>query len=89
MGVIDVTVLVCEAITGIAPDEFDVVLQVAAFDACVGGGHGVAVVNGVNPLVTRDGYLYGVFSGRQTSYEVHRGGAFALARISTRKADLS
>ncbi len=87
--VVDVAVLVRDAVARVVPQELDVVVQlVGAHDAGVGGRHLLAVVHGVDPLVHRDGRLDGVLE-RQGSHEV--GGRFGLALAGVRagQADLA
>ena len=89
MGVVDIAVLVRQAVARVVPDELDVARKlVGAADAGVGGGHLVAVIDGVHPLVHGDGRLHRVLE-RKAADEADGRACLALSGVRARKADLA
>lgn len=87
---VDIAMLVSDAVARIVPQELDVVAQlVDTGDARIGGSHLLAVVDGVKPLVAWDARFNGVLVGRQTADQRNGRLGLALAGIGVGKADFA
>ena len=89
MRVVDVAMLVGQAVAGVVPQALDVAAElVGAGDARVGGRHLVPVVDGIHKLVDRKRRLDGVLE-RELADQVGGRLRLALAGVGARQADLA
>lgn len=90
MGHVDIAMLVGQTVAGVVPDELDIGTKFIASDKTgICGGHGMAVIHGVNPLISGNGKRDGVFACWQAGNETCERHGFTLPVVGARKSPLA
>ena len=89
MRVVDIAMLVGEAVARVIPDEFEIALKLfGAHNASIGRSHFMAVIDGINPLIHGDSGFHRILR-RNAADQIHGRFGFALTGISARQANLT
>ena len=87
--VVDIAMLIGQAVARIIPDKFEIALKLfSAHDAGVGCSHFMTMIDSVNPLVYRDGGFHRILR-RNAANQVYGRFGFALTGVGARQANLT